>query len=359
MGGESREYRLWREQRNITPWVVAKEKLEHHDAIRSGARKKKRRLELAGNYTELFNNRDVASIFKSTVDYYSNIGLVMRHVDTGDYMRIPICSRWNTRSHDWYKKRYWDIYDSVKGERKVTMLAIGYDQRHMYEFMEQSGWKGDFYGYLMGRISADIQAFLKRLRSHYKRKGWKWNYGGYAIEPYQESGLPHIHFYFKGGWIAPLEDIVHLWGWSKPQGIKITVRSGSQVAGYLSSYLKKAISCIKGNQVHLFYAYAYFLNIPLYRVAYGKRKQTEEKPESVKIQEDDIPIEERFQKGKWECLGTDRIYDEEWDGRFLPFGKEERISCQEWERRYFESKTEEERFAKKYGGLEEFEREED
>jgi hypothetical protein len=70
-------------------------------------------------------------------------------------------------------------------------------------------------------------------------------------------------------------------------------------------------------------------------------------------------VEERFQKGKWECIGTDRIYDEEWDGWFKPFGEEHRINYEEWERRYFESKTEEERFAAKYWGLDEFEKEED
>jgi len=358
MGGESREYRLWREKRNITPWVEPREKKDNHRIIRSEVRGKKKRLEIAGKYDFLFDNRDVAAIFKSTVQYYSNVGLVMRNVDTGEYKRMAICSRWNTRKDDWYKKRYWDIYDSVKDEKKVVMLSIGYDQRHMYEIMEQSDWHGDFYGYLMGRITQDIGAFLKRLRSLYDRKEWKWTYRGYTLEPYDESGLPHIHLYFRGGWIAPIEDIVRLWGWSKPQGIKITVRTGSQVAGYLSSYLRKAINCIRGDgKVHLFYAYAYFFNVPLYRVAYGKRKQ-EEECEGIEVKENNIPVEEKFKKGKWECVGTDRIYDEEWDGRFKPFGESERINYEEWERRNFESKTENERFAERYGGLDEFEKEE-
>lgn len=358
MGGESREYRLWREKRNINPWVETAEKKDKHKTIRKEVKGKKKRLEIAGNYSYLFDSKDVASIFMSAVNYYSNTGLVMRNVETGEWKRMSICSRWNLKKSDWYKKRYWDIYDSVKGETKVTMLAIGYDQRRIYEIMEQSDWNGDFYGYLMGRISGDIQAFLKRLRSHYKRKGWEWNYKGYAIEPYEESGLPHIHLYFKGGWIAPIEDIVHLWGWSKPQGIKITVRSGSQVAGYLSSYLRKAINCIRGNQVHLFYAYAYFFNVPLYRVAYGKRKKTQEDCESVEIKEDNIPVEEKFKKGKWECVGTDWITDGEWDRRLRPFHEKERISCEEWERINFDNKNEQDQFTRKYGGLEEFEKEE-
>lgn len=98
-------------------------------------------------------------------------------------IRMSICSRWNTKKNDWYSKRYWDIYNSVKDETKVTMLSIGYDQRAMYEIMKESRWGwGDFYGYLMGRIGEDISSFLKRLRSHYKREGREWNYRGYAIE---------------------------------------------------------------------------------------------------------------------------------------------------------------------------------
>jgi len=198
MGGQSRAYREWREERNIQPWVEARPKKDSHSAIRSEVRGKKKRLKIAGNYSFLFDNRDVAAMFKSTVDYYSNVGLVMRNVESGEYKRMAICSRWNLKKDSWYKKRYWDIYESVKDEKKVTMLAIGYDQRRMYDVIEESGWKGDFYGYLMGRIGDDIRTFLKRLRSFYKRKGYAWNYRGYAVEPYEESGLPHIHFYFKG-----------------------------------------------------------------------------------------------------------------------------------------------------------------
>lgn len=334
MGGESREYRLWREQRNITPWVETRQRADKHKTIRAEVKGKKKRVEIAGNYPlYMFDSKDIASVFMSAVDYYSNVGLVFRNKDTKEYKKIPICSRWNTRKDDWYKKRYWDIFNSVKNEKKATMLAIGYDQRHIYQLMNESGWKGDFYGYLMSRIGDDISAFLKRLRSFYKRKEWKWSYRGYTIEPYEESGLPHIHFFFKGGWIANIDDLVSLWKWSKPQGIKVTVRTGSQAAGYLSSYLKKAIKCIRGNQVHLFYAYAYFYGINLYRVAYGKRKKENNDLNCVEIEEGDIPVEKGFEKGRWACVGTDSMTDhEEWDRRFKPFGRKERVSIEEYEK---------------------------
>jgi hypothetical protein len=325
MGGESRAYREWREERGINPWVTIKPKEEKHDRIRKEVKGKKKRIEQVNRYGYL-DKFDVASMLAYTVNYYSNTGLVLRNTDTGEYKRIPICSRWNAKSNDWYNKRYWDIYNSVKGDTKVTMLAIGYDQRAMYDLMKKSYWGGDFYGYLMARIGEDISAFLKRLRSHYKREGREWNYRGYAIEPHKESGIPHIHFYFKGGWIAGIDDIVRLWKHSKPQGIKVTVRTGKQAAGYLSSYLKKAIDCIKDGKAHLFYAYAYFYGVHLYRVAYGKRDKEE-------VKEDAIPLEEKFVKGKWECVGTDIITDQiEWDGHFKPFGEDRRFHYEEYDK---------------------------
>ncbi len=329
---ESRDYSLWRARNDIQPWVETRPRSDKHVTIRTEVRGKKKRAEIVDKYSYLFDKQDVATMFYSTVDYYSNVGLVFRNMDSGEYKRMPICSRWNTKRDDWYKKRYWDIHDSVKDETKVTMLAIGYDQRRMYDLMEESGWGGDFYGFLMFRIGTDISAFLKRLRSFYKRKGWEWSYRGFAIEPYRESGLPHIHFYFKGGWIADIDDIVRLWGWSKPQGIKVTVRTGGQVAGYLSSYLKKAVTCVDGNKVHLLYAYAYFFGVPLYRVAYGKRKKEEKQCEAVEIGEKEIPVTEPFVKGNWECVGTDIMgTGTEWDKRFLPFGSEKRMSVEEFE----------------------------
>ena len=350
MAGESREYRFWREQRNITPWVEARPRADKYKTIRTEVKGKKKRVHIAGNYpiSQSVDSGDVASMFMSAVEYYSNVGLVFRNKDTKEYKRIPICSRWNIKKDDWYKKRYWDIFNSVKDEKKVTMLAIGHDQRSIYQLMEESGWRGDFYGYIMSRIGDDISAFLKRLRSFYKRKGWEWNYRGYAIEPYKESGLPHIHFYFKGGWIADIDDIVRLWKWSQPQGIKVTVRTGSQTAGYLSSYLKKAITCIRGNQVHLFYAYAYFYGIHLYRVAYGKRKKVEDECDGIEIEE--IPVVNKFEKGRWECVGTEIITaHEEWDGRFKPFGSKERVSIEEYEKTY-EGEENNNIFDSDYGG---------
>ncbi len=304
---------------------------------------KKKRVMIIREYYHLFDCRDVATLFMNTIDYYSNVGLVFRNKESGEYKRMAICSRWNTRKDDWYKKRYWDIYESVKDERRVSMLAIGYDQRHMYRLMEESGWHGDFYGYLMSRIGDDIRAFLKRLRSFFKRNKREWTYRGYAIEPHRASGLPHIHFYFKGGWIASIDDLVHLWRWSKPQGIKVTVRTGSQVAGYLSSYLKKAIDCVRGDEVHLFYAYAYFFGIPLYRVAYGKRKATEEDCECVEIKEDEIPVTKKFVKGVWECVGTDKMTDDDWNKVFKPFGESEYMTVEKYERLYLRPEEDEEK----------------
>lgn len=334
---ESDEFRRWREERNINPWMKIRPRADKHREIRSGVKGKKKRVAVIRDYYHLFDSRDVATMFMNTVEYYSNVGLVFRNKESGEYKRMAICSRWNTKKDEWYRKRYWDIYESVKDETKVTMLAIGYDQRNMYRIMEMSDWKGDFHGYLMSRIGDDIRAFLKRLRSFLKRHGKGWAYRGYAIEPHKASGLPHIHFYFKGGWIADIDDIVRLWGLSQPQGVKVTVRTGSKVAGYLSSYLKKAINCIRGNEVHLFYAYAYFFGVPLYRVAYGKRKHVEEECECVEISEDEIPIEKKFVKGKWECVGTDIINnDNEWDRRFKPFKMDDRMSVDQFEKIYKE-----------------------
>ena len=120
---ESREYTEWREKNHIEPWVKAVQLTDDLKTIRTNIRGKKRRTEIAGQYGYAFDKQDVASLFYATVDYYSNVGLVFRNKDSGEYKRMPICSRWNTKRDDWYKKRYWDIHDSVKDETKVTMLA--------------------------------------------------------------------------------------------------------------------------------------------------------------------------------------------------------------------------------------------
>jgi hypothetical protein len=331
---ESEEFRKWREEHNVIPWVKTRPRADKHVEIRASVKGKKKRMEIIRNYYYLFDCRDVATMFKSTVEYYSNIGLVFRNKESGEYKRMAICSRWNTRKDEWYKKRYWDIYDSVKDEKKITMLSIGYDQRRMFRIMEESDWKGDFYGYLMGRIGDDINKFLKRLRSFLKRQDKDWTYRGYAIEPHEASGLPHIHFYFKGNWIAEIDDIVRLWGWSQTPGIKVTVRTGSEVAGYLSHYLKKAIDCVRGDQVHLLYAYAYFFGIPLYRVAYGKRKQNTEDLDYIEIDEKDVPITKSFVRKKWKCIGICKISDDEWDGTFKPFREEKYMSIETYEEFY-------------------------
>lgn len=338
---EREEFRKWREEHNVIPWVKIRPRADKHAEIRASVKGKKKRMEIIRNYYYLFDSRDVATMFKSTVEYYSNIGLVFRNKESGEYKRMAICSRWNTRKDEWYKKRYWDIHDSVKDERKVTMLSIGYDQRRMFKIMEESDWKGDFYGYLMGRIGDDINKFLKRLRSFLKRQGKDWTYRGYAIEPHEASGLPHIHFYFKGNWIADIGDLVRLWGWSQAPGIKVTVRTGSEVAGYLSHYLKKAIDCVKGDQVHLLYAYAYFFGIPLYRVAYGKRKQNTDDPDNTEVDEKDIPIRKPFVKGQWECMGVSKLGDDEWDQTFKPFGEDDYVSIETYEKYYVGSDVKE------------------
>jgi hypothetical protein len=322
--------------------VEPRPKADKHITIRSDVKGKKKRVRVVNDLNFLFDSRDVATIFMSTVDYYSNVGLVFRNKETKEYKRMSICSRWNQKKDDWYKKRYWDIYNSVKDEIRAVMLSVGYDIRRIYQAMIDSGWNGDFYGYIMSRIGDDITRFLKRLRSYFKRRGWAWTYRGYAIEPYEESGLPHIHFYFAGSWIAEIDELVHLWGWSQPQGLKVTVRTGSQVAGYLSHYLRKAITCIKGNKVHLMYAYAYFFGVPLYRVAYGKRKKNDMEEDSIEIKEDDsIPVEKTFKKGHWECIGTDIIdLNQEWNRRFKPFkGDGNRMSTEEYERYLEERKN--------------------
>jgi hypothetical protein len=74
---------------------------------KKGRKGKKKRTEIASQYSQLFDNRDVATMFWNTVDYYSKVGLVFRNEGTGEYKRMAICSRWNMKKNDWYKKRYW------------------------------------------------------------------------------------------------------------------------------------------------------------------------------------------------------------------------------------------------------------
>jgi len=101
------------------------------------------------------------------------------------------------------------------------------------------------------------------------------------------------------------------------------------------------------------------LGVPLYRVAYGKRKATDDESESVEIGEDSIPLEKKFEKGHWECVGTDGMNEGEWDGRFKPFGEHKRVSSQEWEKRNFGNAGEGEHSLKEYGGVDKSAKEEE
>jgi hypothetical protein len=320
MAQETPQSKRWRKENNIEPWAFTVPVREEHRSVRVDMKKKEKRVGLFKKKYDVFTSRDVATIFELTTDYYSNNGIVLVNEETREYKRVALCSRWNLKRDAWYKKRYWDMRESLEGEDQACMISIGYDQKRMYELMCYGLWTGDFYGYLMSRITVDIADFLKRLRSFRKRKGLDWNYRGYTIEPHEGSGIPHIHLWFSGNWVAPVNEIVKLWGWSQAPGIKVTVRTGRQIAGYLASYLKKGLNCIDGNRVHLMYAYAYFFKVPLYRIAYGKRKKKSEDIECVEIPEDDYPVEKVFKKEKWVCIGSDTIRDEkEWDGSFKPF----------------------------------------
>ncbi len=319
MARETPQSKRWRKENNIEPWCFTVPVSERHKNVRVDVTKKQKRIDLFKGKYGCFDSRDVATIFKMTTDYYSNVGLVLVNEETREYKRVAVCSRWNLKHDNWYKKRFWDMRESLEGMEQACMISIGYDQKRMYEIMHWSGWHGDFYGYLMSRITKDISDFLKRLRASRKRRGLEWNYRGYTIEPHEGSGIPHIHLWFSGNWVAPIDEIVRLWGWSQAPGIKVTVRTGKQIAGYLASYLKKGLQCVNGNLVHLMYAYAYFFKVPLYRIAYGKRKEEHEE-EFIEIPEDDIPVEKPFKKEKWVCVGSDIIGDQtEWDGRFKPF----------------------------------------
>jgi hypothetical protein len=320
MAQETPQSKLWRKQNDIEPWRFPVPVQEVHRNVRVDVKKKQSRIDLLKESYGLFGSQDVATVFKMAIDYYSDVGLVLVNEETREYKRVSLCSRWDLKHDSWYKKRYYDMRESLEGMNQACMISIGYDQKRMYEIMLKDGWHGDFYGYLMSRITDDIAHFLKRLRSHRKRKKLDWNYLGYAIEPHEGSGIPHIHLWFSGNWVASIDDIVKLWGWSQAPGIKVTVRTGKQIAGYLASYLKKGLNCIDRNRVHLMYAYAYFFKVPLYRIAYGKRKEEPEDIERLEMPEDDYPAEKPFKKDKWACVGSDVIGDQtEWDGRFKPF----------------------------------------
>lgn len=72
----------------------------------------------------------------------------------------------------------------------------------------------------------------------------------------------------------------------------------------------------------------------LYRVAYGKRKALEEDCEVVEIKENEIPVTKKFVKGVWECVGTDKMNDNEWDKTFKPFGESEYMTVEKYESLY-------------------------
>jgi hypothetical protein len=320
MAQETPQSKRWRRENNIEPWCFTVPYEEKHEYVRAEMKNKQSRINLFTGRYGIFTSPDVATIFQRTTDYYSNAGLVLVNEETREYKRVSLCSRWNLKHDSWYKKRFWDMTESLKGEIQACMISIGYDQKRMYELMHWSGWHGDFYGYLMSRITDDIANFLKRLRSSRKRKGLDWNYRGYTIEPHEGSGIPHIHLWFSGNWVASIDDIVDMWGWSQAPGIKVTVRTGKQIAGYLASYLRKGLNCIDGNRVHLMYAYAYFFKVPLYRIAYGKRKEEPDETEYFEVPENSSPVEKPFKKEKWACVGSDTIGDQkEWDGYFKPF----------------------------------------
>lgn len=171
MAQETFQSKLWRKQKGIEPWCFTVPIVEKHGNVRVDVRKKQSRIDLLQESYGLFESQDVATVFKMAIDYYSDAGLVLVNEDTREYKRVAVCSRWNLKHDSWYKKRYFDMRESLEGMDKSSMLSIGYDQKKMYELALKSGWHGDFYGYLMSRITVDIANFLKRLRSFRKRKG--------------------------------------------------------------------------------------------------------------------------------------------------------------------------------------------
>lgn len=142
MAQETPQSRIWRKLNGIEPWCFTVPVKEVHRNVRMDVRKKQSRIDLLKESYNLFGSADVATVFRMATDYYSNIGLVLVNEETREYKRVSICSRWNLKHDSWYKKRYYDMKESLEGVEKACMISIGYDQKRMYQLMLKSAGKG-------------------------------------------------------------------------------------------------------------------------------------------------------------------------------------------------------------------------
>lgn len=291
----------------------------------------------------------------------------------GELVAFPMRSRWNFRDREWYSKRFYSIKRAIKPHREVTMLTLTYAPDKLKLCMQAEGWLGDIYGYAVSRVWTDVKRFKDRLYRWQERELWAkhkarrathyagcyargemsrgeirdalkferarfkitlkarlwWKHLATVLE-FQDNGIVHVHLVFKDKWLAPINrevserlladsrvftpgNLVDMWSMSEPQGVDIKSSSQFQTRfrpeRYISSYLKKALSAVKGEYVNLPYAYTYYFSTRMYNVAHNAHSLDKQAEAEAKEQ-------------AWLAIGTSNCLADNFDGQtFSLFGR--------------------------------------
>lgn len=218
---------------------------------------------------------DDGYIFKKYKDMLGRVNggrsPLMENDETGEIATFPIRSRWNSEYDYGWRVRE-KMSRQVMGLRSTVHMVLTVHPPKL-ESIIPSWWVYSDKIFLAVFGGYIVRRFLMHLRNRKKSRGERWNFIGWSME-FTKQGYAHWHMLFMGRYIAPIDEIVELWGLCERQGvdIKAGVNGGARIASYLCKYISKSLQLLPLCSEPMIPAFMYYFNRRLYNLRHDVKK---------------------------------------------------------------------------------------
>jgi len=184
------------------------------------------------------DEEEIQRLFGNMLYCVEGAHVLLQSKTTGKVYPFRCKSRWNSESK-YHERVYRELESQIKDLRHVTLLTLTV-KPSMVEALMPPWWTLGVKPFMVYSGNSLVSGFLRLLRKRCKRRGRPWNYIA-CVPEFHKSGMLHYHFIFYGKWVAPIDDILRMWGLCERQGVDVKVRSGKAAVKYVGKYIGKGL----------------------------------------------------------------------------------------------------------------------
>lgn len=222
-------------------------------------------------YLNLRDEKDIKREFDKMKGKVQNKIFLMKNKETGEFIKLPNGSRWNSESRYFSKLRA-RLFQEIEGLRHARLLTLSFDPS-LVESQMPHWWPWGVQEFLIVFGNVYISRFLKRYQTYWKRQGRYWHYIACVMEIQPGTGNVHYHLVFRGSWLGDAKILLSFWeGSNQPAGLEISKGKNAKGAiSYIAKYITKLESFTGDSKWKDLNIFMWYFRVRIYNIRHHKQ----------------------------------------------------------------------------------------